>query len=67
MDEGLLVTLNYFQRSVYQAFFDLQNKADPHAYFKQKIFHDLDNCTFYMIQLYKLIENRMEKGLIKTL
>ena len=38
LEQGVLSTMQYFQRIVFEAVFDLQEGADPDLYFKQKIF-----------------------------
>jgi hypothetical protein len=57
MDEGILITMTYFQRTAFQAVFDLNSgKLDADGYFKQLDYINLDNYLFYMFKMYQIIE-----------
>ena len=64
LEEGLLSTMQYFQRIVYQAVFDLRKVGtSPQEYFRKNIFEDLDDYIFYMFRLYQATQARMNDGL----
>lgn len=68
LEGGLINSMQFFQRIVYEAVFDLKkNNTDPHQYFRQKIFEDLDDYIFYMFRLYQATQARMNKGLANTM
>ena len=67
LEEGLMSSMTYFQRIVYQAVFDLKAGTEPEDYFKKKRFEDLDDYIIYMFKLYQATQARMNDGLIQTL
>ena len=68
LEEGLISSMQYFHRIVYQAVFDLKaNSTNPQAYFRQRIFEDLDDYIFYMFRLYQATQARMNEGLSNTI
>ena len=68
LNEGLISTMQFFQRIVYQAVFDLRESLQtPEEYFRKNIFEDLDDYIFYMFRLYQATQARMNLGLVNTI
>jgi hypothetical protein len=60
MDEGILVAMTYFQRTVFQGLFDLSvSRVQPESFFKQIDFSNIDNYLFFMFKVFQIIQKKL--------